>query len=165
VTRKQCILGTLAFLAAAGFSQSVSAIPQRKAAVESPASLVASLYKIHNKGNGPLFEKKGRPYLNRYFDTRLAQLIWKNVAETPEGEIGNLDFDPLFNAQDLLLSQFKIGEPRIAGQRATLLVSFKNDGRLNKITYSLRKTPAGWRIQNLDYGEGQNLVTILSTPL
>jgi hypothetical protein len=75
-----------------------------------------------------------------------------------------LDFDPLYNTQDPQITGFRIGEPKIAQNRATVLVRFKDADRSNRLTYHLVKTRQGWKIQNLDYDGGQDLVKILSAP-
>src|SRR5258705_4251124 len=70
-------------------------------ALGSPATVVRDLYRVHNNGRGHLFEARGKPSLYRFFDKKLADLIWKDIHDTPDGEVGNLDFDPLYNAQDM----------------------------------------------------------------
>lgn len=134
----------------------------RSNAETSPVELIGSLYKVHRSGQGPFFNKKGKKYLPRFFDPTLAALIWKNIVETPSGEVGKLDFDPLYDTQDPVITSFRIGQPGIEGDRASVVVSFNNAGRKTKITFRLRKLDAGWRIENLFYGGGENLIRILS---
>lgn len=143
----------------------LAAQPQDSTSAGSPAALIKSLYRLHNTGRGPIFGKQGRQYLDRYFDRRLAGLIWKNVTGTPPGDAGNLDFDPLYDTQDPVITAFQIGEPRIELDKATVPVSFRNAGRKTKILFQLISTSAGWRIQDLIYGSGQTLVKILNEPL
>lgn len=143
----------------------VAARGQTRHVESSPSGVIQSLYKLHNDGKGPIFTKAGKKYLSRYFDSQLTALIWKEVAGTPAGEVGNLDFDPFYNAQDTQITSFRIGEPRIRRDAATVIVSFKNFGHLNKLIYTMRKTREGWRIHNIDYGGGLNLVKVLSASL
>ena len=138
--------------------------PGGSSAAASPAALIRDLYRLHNKGYGPIFDGKSRKHIERYFDRPLADLLSKNIIGPPSGEVGNLDFDPLFNAQDLSLSEFRIGEARIRRDMATSLVRFKNDGRKVRITFHLRKRATGWKITDLDYGGGETLVKILKKP-
>ncbi len=131
-----------------------------------PEAVVQSLYKLHAKGYGPIFDKNGRKYLDRYFDANLSRLLWKNIVGPPNGEVGNLDFDPLFNAQDLKLSDLHIASihmPKTSGNRV-VAVTFKNYGHPNRILFYLHPVGSVWKIQDIDYGSGQCLAKILSQP-
>ena len=159
-----------ALLVGAGAVQSSDARPPTAAAAsgaaraQSPAAVIRSLYRLHNKGYGPVFDRKGRKHVARYFDRPLADLLWKNILGPPSGEVGNLDFDPLFFTQDLQLTDLRIGAPKIERNKAHSVVTFKNYGRKTAITFLLRRTNAGWKISDLDYGNGERLVKILSRP-
>ena len=135
---------------------------QGNSSEDSPVAVIRRLYRVHDKANDPIFGKTSRGYLSAYFDKQLADLIWKDITETPKDEMPKLDFDPLYDTQDPQITNFRIGGPRIKQDQATVIVSFKNDGRTYRITFRLRKTSAGWRIQNLVYEGGQDLVKILS---
>jgi hypothetical protein len=130
----------------------------------SPRAVIETLYKVHKQGNGHVFDREGVDRLDRYFDPKLTRLLRKEILGTKPGEVGNLDFDPLFNAQDLDLADFRVGTPRVSGDAATIIVSFRNNNQPVKITYKMRRTARGWRISNLDYGKGYNLVKILGMP-
>jgi hypothetical protein len=47
--------------------------------------------------NSPFFPTKDHGLVNKYFSERLAQLIWKDAVSS-RGEVGALDFDPLYDA-------------------------------------------------------------------
>jgi Protein of unknown function (DUF3828) len=130
--------------------------------LNSPTSVIRNLYREHNDGRGHLFEARGKVRLYRFFDKRLADLIWKDIHETPDGEVGNLDFDPLYNAQDTKITQFRISSPALAGDKATVVVSFKNFGQLTKIKFQMVKRGQAWKIENIDYGDDSNLIKIMS---
>lgn len=129
-----------------------------------PDSVVRELYRVHNEGKGGVFEAKGKRYIYKFFDQKLADLIWKEITETPEGEVGNLDFDPLYNAQDTGITHFQIGSPVVAGDTATVLVSFRNFGKRTTVKFEMHKGSEGWRISNINYGEKTDLITLLSPP-
>jgi hypothetical protein len=135
------------------------------AAASSPDAVVRELYQVHRKGYGHVFVKEGRKLQQRFFDQNLAGLIWKDLTETPEDEVGHLDFDPLYNAQDIHVTRFRVGAPTLEGDRATVLVTFNNYDRKEKLKFLMTKTPAGWKISNIDYGEGSTLLKILTEPL
>jgi hypothetical protein len=86
------------------------------------------------------------------------------VLTTKSDEVGPLDFDPLYNAQDVLISNFRIGVPTGDDQKSTVTVTFRNDTRPETIKFRLRHADAGWRIENVVYADGSDLVKILSSP-
>src|SRR5258708_10735190 len=140
------------FLLPLALTNTISMSAQTAKSLRSPASVIQDLYRVHNNGRGHLFEARGKANLYKFFDKQLADLIWKDIHDTPEGEVGNLDFDPLYNAQDTKITQFQIGSPVIEGDKATVVVSFKNIGQLTKINFSLVKRGEVWKIGNIEYG-------------
>jgi Protein of unknown function (DUF3828) len=134
-----------------------------KASADAPASLVRELYRVHRQGRGPIFTGKSKVYLQKFFDQKLADLLWK-ILTAKTDEVGPLDFDPLFNAQDVLLSNFRIGASTGDDQQAVVVVTFRNDTRPETIRFSLRHTKAGWRVANIIYTDGSDLIKILSSP-
>jgi len=158
------ILIGLSYSAGVGRAQKASPKSPRPAA-GSPAAVVTELYRIHKNGNGPLFTKEGKKYHEQFFDRKLAGLIWKDLTETPEGEVGHIDGDPLFNAQDMKITKFAVGAATVEGDGATVPVTFMNFDQKVKITFRLVKTDAGWKISNILYGDGSDFVKILSEPM
>jgi hypothetical protein len=138
---------------------------KRVAATASPDAVVRELYRVHRNGYGRVFVKEGRKLQQRFFDANLAGLIWKDLTETPRDEVGRLDFDPLYNAQDTHITRFQIGAPALEGDHATVQVTFDNYDRKENLKFSMVKTATGWKISNIDYGEGFNLLKILTEPL
>src|ERR1041384_3606677 len=96
-----------------------TAVAQTPPPASTPDAVVRALYTVHRNGYGRVFEKQGRKLQQKFFDAKLAGLIWKDLTETPEGDVGNLDFDPLYNAQDTKITNFSIGAPSVEGARAT----------------------------------------------
>jgi hypothetical protein len=119
---------------------------------------------VHNNGRGGVFEAKGKKYIYRFFDQKLADLIWKDITQTPEGEVGNLDFDPLYNAQDTKITRFQIGRPVVEGEESTVLVSFRNFGQRTTVKFDMHKDKDGWKIKDVVYGDKSHLLKILSPP-
>src|SRR3982751_419769 len=77
------------------------AAQSKRAAAPTPDAVVRELYTVHRKGYGRVFVQGGKRLKERFFDANLADLIWKDLTETPQDEVGRLDFDPLYNAQDI----------------------------------------------------------------
>ncbi len=151
------------FLLPLALTSTISMSAQTAKSLSSPTSVIRDLYRVHNNGRGHLFEARGKVNLYKFFDKQLADLIWKNIHDTPEGEVGNLDFDPLYDAQDMKITQFQIGSPLLEGDKATVGVSFKNFGKLTKMKFHMVKRAQGWKIENVDYSNHSDLIKILNT--
>lgn len=156
--------------AAAGVRAQTGIIPLPKDKLEGPVisfpeTVVKELYRVHRNGRGHIFEKQGRKLQQKFFEQKLAALIWKNLSETPEGEVGNIDFDPLFNAQDTQIRNFRVGASVVKGNSATVPVTFMNFDQKVRIEFRLFNTREGWKVSNIDYGSGMDFVEILSQPM
>jgi len=124
-------------------------------------AVVRQLYKVHGAGDG-ILSAKSRKNLDRFFERKLADTIWRELTRPPSDDVGNLDFDPLYNAQDILLRGFRVGRPLVEGRRASVLVTFSNAGRRERIKFLLRDTEGGWKVENLVYSDGSDLLKILN---
>ena len=127
----------------------------------SPKDVVAQLYKAY--GTEQSSERETRLF-SRYFDHDLMQLYLKDKREA-KGEVGRLDGDPLYNAQEIQITDFSISAPRITGSEALVTVRFKNIGKPTRIECVLHRTANGWKISNIRYDDGSSLKEILQNPL
>jgi hypothetical protein len=146
----------------------ITPLPKQKLegpVISFPETVVKELYKAHRNGYGHVFEKQGRKLQQKFFDQKLAALIWKDITETPEGEVGRLDGDPLYNAQDMQIKNFRVGASAVKGDTATVPVTFMNYDQKVRIEFKLVNTKQGWKISNILYGGDSDLVKILSQPL
>ena len=125
-----------------------------------PEQVVADLYRQHKK-QSPLFQNKSRSLVDRYFDKELADLIW-NMPNLPD-EVGPLDGDPLYNAQDMEIKSFVIHKAKVTDGMATVLVTFANIGKKQEVKFLLASRQAGWKITNIKYDDGTNLIGILKS--
>ena len=130
-----------------------------------PAEVVRELYRVHRNGYGHVFERRGRRDQQKFFDAKLAGLIWKDLTETPEGELGRIDFDPLFNTQDAQIKNFRVGAGAVKGNTASVPVTFVNFDQKVKIDFRLVLVKGVWKISNIIYGGGSDLLKILSEPM
>jgi len=144
------------------FGHLFSIAVQRAQPTNSPDSVIRELYRLHNNGKGGVFEAKGKKYIYKFFDQKLADLIWKDITETPEGEVGSLDFDPLYNAQDTGITNFQIAKPVMESDRSTVLVSFRNFGQRTSVKFEMQNGREGWKIKNVIYSDKSDLIKILS---
>ena len=124
----------------------------------SPDVLVADLYKVHNQKRGP-FHPGHSALLPKYFEKRLADMIHKDaVTSAAKHEVGVIDSDPLYDAQDMEIKNLAIGKPSFENGNAKVPVTFENLGDKKKLIFLLVNTPTGWRIGDIDYGDGRTLV-------
>jgi hypothetical protein len=125
----------------------------------SPREVVADLYRQH-KQRSPFFQRRSRALLDKYFARELANLLWQD-AHSSGDEVGALDGDPLFNAQDMDIKNFSIQEG-IGGPRMVVVpVSFENLGQKHEIKFRLFSGGGTWRIANIEYDDGSTLLDIL----
>ena len=130
----------------------ITAAQTTTAKPKSPDALVADLYKAHNAKRSPFFQTRSRARIYQYFEKDLADLIWKD-AVTSKGEVGVIEGDPLYAAQDMEIKKFAIGKPAIDGNNAKVSVTFENFGQKTTIVFVMINGSSGWRIHDIDYGE------------
>ena len=124
----------------------------------SPNGLVADLYKVHNQKRGPFHPGHGA-LLYKYFQKSLADMIRKDTAAAAaKHEVGVIDGDPLYDAQDMEIKNFSIGTASYENGKANVPVTFENLGDKKKLIFVLINSRSGWRISDIDYGEGRTLV-------
>lgn len=130
-------------------------------AAQTPESVVKELYKIHDqdlKGNEDrILTRKNRKTIDKFFDKTLADFIWKDLT-THIDEVGVLDFDPFYNAQDFEIKSFTVGSPKISGGKATVTVKFQNFEKKETLSYQLVKEKKGWKISDIKYSDGSSLL-------
>ena len=127
----------------------------------SPKDLVAQLYQAHRSKHDPLDETQ---LLSRYFDAELLKLYLKDKREA-KGEVGRLDGDPLYNAQEIQITDFSISAPKTTGGETRVMVRFKNIGKSTRVEYVLGRTPDRWKISDIRYDDGSSLKKILQGKL
>jgi Protein of unknown function (DUF3828) len=130
------------------------------AAATSPTKVVTELYTAHKKKPDPLVYPASKRLLGAYFAKDLLSLYLKDQLES-KGEVGKLDFDPLYDAQDFDIKDFSIALVSQQKDSAEAAASFKNIGKSEKIVFLLSNTAQGWRITDIKYSDGRTLKAIL----
>ena len=120
-------------------------------------ALVADLYKQHDGKKSPFFQTKNRALVDKYFTKTLADLIWKDATNS-SGEVGAIDGDPLYNAQDTEIKNFAVSRAEVKVDTANVPVSFINFGEKKTINYALKQVSGSWKIDNILYGDGDSLL-------
>src|SRR6185503_5505611 len=123
-----------------------------------PNIVVKNLYAAHKAGVSPFFQTKSRARLNKYFTRSLANLIWKDAVES-KGEVGAIEFDPLYFSQDPQITDFRIMETGWGGDskfgpanEAVVQVTFKDSGKERMISYQFKQGPdKTWKIYDIHY--------------
>jgi len=124
---------------------------------QTPDALVRDLYAAHkNRRTDPFFQTKSRARLDKYFAKDLADLILKDAAESAKkNEVGALDGDPLYNAQDMKITAFRVKPPSYGeGNRdlADVPVTFKNFGKAQTVLVRVeRDSHKAWKITDILY--------------
>ena len=137
-----------------------------------PQAVVKNLYAARkSRGTDPFFQTRNRARLNKFFGKELADLIWKDsVTSARSNEVGKLDGDPLYNAQDMQITNFTIKEP-IYGEGnlnlADVPVTFKNFGKEQTILFRVERDKRRvWKITDIFYpdspADASSLTKILS---
>lgn len=129
-------------------------------AARSPEAVVTGLYKAHSGKHDPLLYPTGTKLLSAYFEKGLLSLYLKEEAES-RGEVGKLEVDPLYYAQDVEIKDFSVVLVAEQKDSAEVAASFKNLGTSKKIVFSLANTAQGWRITDIKYPDGITVKAIL----
>lgn len=129
-------------------------------AASSPTKVVSDLYRAHNGKADPLQYPASEKLLGAYFEEGLLSLFLKDQSES-KGEVGKLDFDPLYAAQDFDINDFSVALVAEQKDSAEVAASFKNLGTSEKIVFLLSPTAQGWRITDIRYSDGSTLKGIL----
>lgn len=130
---------------------------------QAPEQFLRNLYlRNHMPMSKPMIDFSKRESLSKYFDTALTDLFIKD-AECQERtqEICNLNFDPIYDAQDAEDKTTGLKVSRVKQEPAQFAVTFTNIGTRTLI-YTLKKTKEGWRISDIRYSKGESLKAILS---
>jgi hypothetical protein len=129
-------------------------------AATSPQKVVTALYTAHKGKADPFLYPASRKLLGAYFDKGLLSLFLKDQSES-QGEVGKLDFDPLYDAQDFEIKDFSVALVAQQKDSAEVAASFKNMGTSERIVFLLSNTAQGWRITDSKYSDGRTLRAIL----
>lgn len=127
-----------------------------------PDVIVKNLYAAQKtKKDAPFFQTTNRAAVDKFFEVDFADLIWNDAVEA-NGEVGTINFDPLFNSQDQKITAFVIGKPVYTDDIATVNVSFKNFGKAEKIKFILEmQSDKTWKIIDIGYKNGNMLNSML----
>src|SRR5438094_7331141 len=133
------IVAILALVAGFASAQSESS------KLDTGKELVAQLYKEHSGKSDPLQYPASKKRLPNYFYKPLLDLYLKDQ-EASKGDVGKIDFDPLYDAQDFEISDFNLVVLPNKKESGYVAARFKNMGVDQEIIFALQRTKMGWRI-------------------
>ena len=111
-----------------------------------PVALLTAIYKTYTDiGPG----EDGVPELSGVYSKRLQALIDKDEKETPEGDVGRIDWDLFVDGQDWQLTELKIVPALKEATRAEVRATFKNFDEPRDILYTLVLENGHWRIDDI----------------
>jgi hypothetical protein len=135
-------------------------IPHIASAAEPPAPhlIVKDLYAAHASDKSPFFQSDDRTRLDPFFTKALGDLLFKDVVDA-KGDLGRLDFDPLYGSQDPQITDFVIGGTGLGGDKkfgpddeAVVQVTFKDSGVGRMISFRFRQgKDKVWLIEDVRY--------------
>jgi hypothetical protein len=131
--------------------------------VQTPEGFLQNLYTSEHKPmTKPEIDFTKKESLAKYFDLQLTNLFIKDFeCQKKEQGVCNLNFDPIYDAQDFDKQTIGLKVTSLAAQPNAFQVTFTNLGTRTLI-YKLKKTSAGWRISDIKYPEGPSLKELLS---
>lgn len=126
------------------------------AAFQTPSAVVGALYRLRSI---PIYPAAKR----RFFAHDLAAALIFDSRKTGDVGLAN-DGDYRYDAQDMQISDLRIGEPAPSADTAKVQVSFHNFGKTETVTYDLcHRHPNDWRIADVTAPSG-SLRALLSLP-
>ncbi len=105
-----------------------------------PVSLITAIYRTYENNT---------PALPHIYSKRLQALIDKDARETPQGELGRIDWDVFIDGQDWKLSDLKIVQVSQTATHAEVRATFKNHNDPNTMLFELVSEGGHWRIDDI----------------
>lgn len=86
-------------------------------------------------------------------------MIWQDAFNS-KGEAGALGADPPYDAQDTQITDLKIQADQVDGDRALVLITFKNFGEAKSLIFNVEREGGAWKVSNIA-GDDYNLLETL----
>ncbi len=121
----------------------IAAAPAGAAVPDSdPVSLIKAIYATYTADN----DNPGLPHV---YSKRLQALVDKDEKETPEGEVGRIDWDVFVDGKDWKLTELKIALVSKSDGTAQVRATFKNFGEPCNQLFDLVREEGHWRIDDV----------------
>jgi hypothetical protein len=130
---------------------------------DSPQDLMRALYQAHNEGEGKLLDPAAHDLRAIYFTAALTNALDQELNRNNPDEVGNLDFDPFFYAQDMEIHDLDFAVAKVSGTSTIATARFRNFTEVVEIAYRVVQDAQGWRIDDVIYADGASLRQLLAT--
>jgi hypothetical protein len=170
ITRRTLILTGL--LAGAVTRRALAAQPSPN----DPVAIINAIYTRAAKGKGDgggAFIIENKAAKAKYLSKSLVELWAKADADTPKGEVGPIDFDPVTNSQEPDVKSFKVMAEKLEADKAVIAATII--GRMprakpadNVIRYNFVREAGQWKIDDISGtidGEAWSIRDILGESL
>jgi hypothetical protein len=124
-------------------------------------AFVEGLYAAYGKPPGP--DYVGRQAAE-VFSPALLDLMQKDVARTPPGDVGTLDGDPICNCQDYEIRGVAVTVKAVSTGKAVATARFANFGQPQTVTLDLVWTAGHWRVDDVHADGTPSLAALLRDP-
>lgn len=108
---------------------------------KTPEATVEGLYALYRASDSTGFNDK---HTARFLEPAVARQF---------RSAKHIDADFFVQGQDFEIKYLTIEKPNVAGDKATIVVTFKNFNKPNRLTYTLAKSPNGWQIADVSNGK------------
>ena len=129
----------------------LAALPASAATYKTPKALLKALYSYDTDNSDA---EAPSPY-SSFFSDHLNKLLQTDLDNTPEGDVGAIDFDPVIAGQDGAASDVRIGQPILLDDKAEVEVQFEN-GEEVTLFYTLVREHGGWKVDDIANQKGDN---------
>jgi hypothetical protein len=138
-------------------------LPARAADLGSARTFTERLYQAYGRGDPEYLDAGAR----KVFASHLLDLIRRDKARTPAGDVGTLDWDPICSCQDT--DGMKVARVDItkgsARSRAHAVVSLRFASEAETVKLDLVASKGGWRIADIHTKDTPSLVALLEKSL
>jgi hypothetical protein len=171
ITRRSLVLtGTTGLLVGAVTRRAGAAQPSPS----DPVAIINAIYAAKGKGNGGgAFIIENDAAKAKYLSKSLVALWARADANTPKGDVGPIDFDPVTNSQEPDVKSFKVVTDKLEADNAVIVVTITGRSARAKpsddiIRYSFVRDDGKWKIDDISStldGEAWSIRDILSESL
>jgi Protein of unknown function (DUF3828) len=174
ITRRKLILtGLLTGLLAGALAPRARAAPPSQ---NDPVGIINAIYTRAARGKGDsggAFVIENKAAKAKYLSKSLVELWAKADANTPKGDVGPIDFDPVTNSQEPDVKSFKVVAEKLEADKAVIAVTITGRSARAKpsddiVRYNFVRDDGKWKIDDISGtfdGEAWSIRDILKESL
>jgi hypothetical protein len=175
ITRRSLVLTGVAALFAGALTRRARAA-QPSQSQNDPVAIITAIYTRAAKGKGDGgggFVIENKAAKTKYLSKSLVALWAKADANTPKGDVGPIDFDPVTNSQEPDVKSFKVVTEKLEADKALIAVTITGRSARAKpsddiIRYNFVRDDGKWKIDDISGtvdGEAWSIRDILNESL